>query len=53
LISAVLVTLFALAVVSAARAVAREARRRRKREQAEVLRKHPELLEIAASIWPR
>jgi hypothetical protein len=53
LITTVLVALFLLAVVSLARAVAREGRRRRKREQVEVLLQHPELIEIAASIWQR
>ena len=49
LIYAVVVSLIALILVTAVRAVAGEARRRRHEEQARMLREHPELLEIAQS----
>jgi hypothetical protein len=49
LIYTVAVSLLALGLLTAVRAVASEARRRRHEEQERMLREHPELLEIAQS----
>jgi 2-oxo-4-hydroxy-4-carboxy--5-ureidoimidazoline (OHCU) decarboxylase len=51
LIYAALVFLVAFGFVAAVRAVAREARRRDDEERQKLLREHPELAEIAASVW--